>query len=238
MAYLTVQQIITTAISQAFRIRVNQTDDQIYEAVNAYNRSEPFIWRKWPWKNRKMDEFAVTPDAEGIITFDGDASDVDIICGVKAPNGDDDNSAILVWNEDEIRAAIAGQNIGGNKFQDMSDDDNGNRRIQINLEDNVSEYKVLAKRRFVYATIDPEYDSENPSATPDDYRVLTWKIDRANQPLIEYIADQMREWSSRDKTGTWAHSINATVKDIRDQEATDNTFTPDCGSFGGLGSFN
>jgi hypothetical protein len=235
MAYLTVEQIIQNAIFNALRVRENQTDDQIHAAVNFYNQSEPFIWRKWPWKNRKIDEFSVTPDSEGIVTFDGDNSDVDIICGIKQADPNDESGIILVWAEDEILAAINGMDIGGSKFQHLSDDDNGNRRIKINVEDEVTTYKVLAKRRFVHAIVDPAYDSQNPSATPTDYRVLTWKIDRANQPLIEYVADQMREWSTQDKTGTWAHSVNAVVKDIREQEATDNTLQPDYGSFSGLG---
>lgn len=233
MAYITVEDIVKSAISQAFRIYNNITDDQIREGVSAYNRSEPYIWRKWPWHNRKIDELTGTPDVDGIITLD---ADVDIVCAVSSV-GTDGDSRVLIWNEDQIKAAIDGVQVGSERFQRLSDDESGNRRIMVNVDDGVSEYKILAKRRFVRAIIDPAYDSLNPTLTPTDYRVLTWKIDRANEPLIEYVADQMREWSTQEKTGTWAHGINATVKDIREQEATDNVINPAEGSFGELGSF-
>lgn len=236
MAYTTVENIIKPAILDALKMSSSIPAEHIKVAVDFYNSSEPFVWRKWPWHNRKVDEIEVTPDSDGIIVFDGDNSSVDVVRAVKSVGvGDDSN--VLVWNEDAIRSAINGDDIGSGKFVCLSDDTSGNRRIKINVDDEISTYKVLAFKRFVKAEVNDSYSAGAPTATPNDYRVLTWQIDRAEAALIEYITDQLRKWNNQDTTGRWAHALNGSVDDIKRQEATEQKITPDYGAFGETGKW-
>lgn len=243
MAYKTVESIVKAAIREGLKVYNDSaiTDEMIQRAVDAYNASEPFIWRKWPWHNRKVDELSVEADDDGIIVFDGDNSDVDIIRAVRAVDSSVDatgeNFTPMIWNQSDIRAAINGEEISSGTFQNLSDDSDGYRRIKVYADDDVTSYKVLAFRRFVQAEVSDSYSESDPTATPYDYRVLTWKIDRTNASLIAYIADELREWMSKDKEGRWTHALNGTIKDIREQEQTEHLVTPKCGMFNELGDW-
>lgn len=238
MAYRTVESIIKAAIREGMKIYTDAgiTEPMIQQSVDIYNASEPFIWRKWPWTNRKIDEIEVSPDEDGIIVFDGDNSDVDMVRAVRSVSTTGDSTP-MIWNEDDVRAAMNGGEIGSDKFQKLVDDSDGYRRIKVSVDDAVSAYKVLAFRRFVQAEVNESYSSGDPSATPYDYRVLTWKIDRAEAPLIDYIADGLRSYMSKEKKGTYVHGLNGTIKDIRDQEATEKLMTPAEGKFGEMGDW-
>jgi len=236
MAYNTVEQIIKAAIGDAFKVYENIPPDYIQQAVYFYNQSEPFIWRRWPWHDRKVDEISATPDANGIIVFDGDNSDVDMVRAVSAVASDGDSQGI-VWNEDAIRSAINGDSIGSGRFDHLSHDDNGNRRIRVCVDDGVTTYKVLAFRRFVQAEVNSSYDEGNPSATPYDYRVLTWKIDRAYAPLVAFISNELKKWKGGEGTGDWIHGLNGLIRDIREQEAKEYRITPEEGMFAETGEF-
>ena len=243
MAYRTVESLILDAILKGLKLSDSNaiTTEMLKRAVVAYNASEPFIWRKWPWHNRKIDEIEVTPDANGIIVFDGTNSDVDMVRavrGVDTTSTSDDPYTPMFWNQSDIRAAIDGKDVNSETFQNLSDDSDGYRRIKVSLDDeDITTFKVLAFRRFVQAEVNDSYSEGDPSATPYDYRVLTWKIDRANAAMIDYIADEMREWMSKDAEGKWTHSLNGTIKDIREQEQTEHLLTPDCGKFGEMGDW-
>lgn len=237
MPYTTVESLCKTAIGEAHQIHEHIPDDFIQRAVNAYNASEPFIWRKWPWQNRKVDQFDASPDSNGVIVFDGDHSDVDIVRGIKALDSSGDMD-VLVWNEDEIRAAIAGSDISSEAFQHLSDDGDGNRRIRVNVDDEVTTYKVLAFRRFIKAVgpYDAGFDGDNPGT--NDYRTLTWKIDRAEASLISFMVDELKGMNGSEKTGKWNHALNGTLKDLKEQQAGDRTFAPDEGAFGEMGDWH
>lgn len=240
MAYRTVESIIKAAIREGMKVYNDSaiTAEMIQRAVDAYNASEPFIWRKWPWTNRKIDEISITPDDNGVIVFDGDNSDVDIVRSVRAiGTGNNADSSVLIWNEDDVRSAINGEDVGSDRFQKLVDSDDGYRRIKVSVDDAVSTYKVLAFRRFVQTEVNDAYSSGDPSATPYDYRVLTWKIDRAEASLVGYIADELREWMTKEKSGRWNHALNGTIKDIREQEATEQLMTPAEGNFGEQGDW-
>ena len=235
MAYKTVESICKAAIRDAFRIYTTAaiTADMIQQAVDFYNASEPIVWRAFHWKTKKIEETAV-PDSEGIITL---GADVDIVRAVQ-PIDTDGDPGMLVWHEDEIRSAMLGNGtISSGKFDHMDDADDGSRRIKVNADDDVSTYKILAFRRFVKAEVSADYDSGEPSATPSDYRVLTWKLDQAESTLISFITDKLRGWKGADETGKWKHSLNGTIKDLREQEANEQLITPDEGSFGELGDW-
>lgn len=237
MAYSTVEEIIKPAILDALKMEESIPASFIKAAVNFYNASEPFVWRKWPWHNRKIDEISVSADSNGVIVFDGVNSDVDMVRAVKAVDASGDAS-LLIWHEDSIRAAIKGDEVSSGRFDQLSDDVNGNRRIKISAEDGVDTYKVLAFRRFVKAEVNDTYNSDDPSATPNDYRVLTWKIDRAEAALIEHITDKLRKWNNMEATGTWNHALNGSISDIKKQEAREQLITPACGMFGETGSIS
>ena len=176
----------------------------------------------------------------GIIVFDGEADDdedVDVVRAVVALAEGDDGD-VLVWNQDAIRSLMnGGDSPGSYRFHNIADDASGNRRIKVDVEDGVSSYKVLAFRRFLKAAFYSATTVPTPTSD-DDYRTLKWKIDIAEPALIAWIADKLREWASREKTGTWAHSLNGTIKELREQEATEVLITPDCGMFADVGGFD
>lgn len=239
MAYRTVETIIKAAIREALKLNSAIPDDLLEAAVDFYNASEPIVWRAFPFHTKKI-ELEKTPDSNGIIVFDGEADDdedVDVVRAVVALAEGDDGD-VLVWNQDAIRSLMnGGDSPGSYRFHNIADDASGNRRIKVDVEDGVSSYKVLAFRRFLKAAFYSATTVPTPTSD-DDYRTLKWKIDIAEPALIAWIADKIREWASREKTGTWAHSLNGTIKELREQEATEVLITPDCGMFADVGGFD
>jgi len=234
MAYSTIEEIVEAAILDVFKLQ----DDSIpaayiKAAVAFYNASEPIVWRAFPWQTKKI-EAEVSPDSDGIITL---GSEVDIVRAVQPIESDGEPGA-LVWHEDEIRSAMNGSGtISTERFDHMADDDDGYRRIKVNPDDEISTYKILAFSRFEKARVEADYDSDNPTLTPADYRVLTWKLDQAEAALISFITDKLRGWNNQEENGKWMHSLNGAVKDLKDQQATEQLVSPDDGDFGEMGNW-
>jgi hypothetical protein len=236
MAYSTIEEIVKPAIRDAFKLfATDAIPDNFFQlGVDFYNQSEPIVWRVFPWQTKKIEE-TVSPDDDGIITL-GD--DLDIVRAVQALDSDN-NAGMLIWHEDEIRALINGEApIADGTFDYMADDASGNRRIKVKVQDPASEYRILALRRFQKATVDPAYNAGDPSATPNDYRVLTWKIDQAESTLISFITDRLKGWNGAEETGGYVRHLRGTVNDLNEQQANTQTITPAQGAFEDTGTWS
>ena len=165
-------------------------------ALSSANNRGKIIWASWPFDNEKMDEFtAPTPSAvSGVIQF---PSDVDAIRAVKAVvTGATEGTRI--WSEDDLNAAAQGSEVSSERFIYLSDYQ-GCRRIKV--ADPTLTYRVLALSKWVDAIVDPNYSAVNPAATPTDYRVLTFPLDRAEPALLEMVKDDLRTWDGNAPKG-------------------------------------
>lgn len=210
----TISQIINECVQQALGLDP-ETDGLQTEirnvALNVVNHKGKMIWDSWPWDNSKLDEFtAPTADSDGIITF---AANVDIIRAIRTVNTSQ-NSATPVFNEDEIVAARIGSVSPSDTYQHLADSSDGYRRIKIDTEiatDASSTIKVLALKRWVDLTVDDSYSSSNPSATPYDYRVAVFPLDKAVPALKEFVIDGLKVWDGQAASGGGSAALKIAV---------------------------
>lgn len=187
----TISAILVDCIQQSLGLPRTpiQTDirDEALAIINEYAQA---VWLSWPFDNEKLDEFTVTPVA-GIITFPTTTESVRAIRGVDSAGVGGER----VFNEDELIAAARGEQIASERFQHLSDDPaTGARRIRVSTDATVTAatYQALCLARFVEATVEAAYSVLNPAATPTDYRVLRFLLDRAEPALRAYVKNQLR----------------------------------------------
>lgn len=205
-------------------------------AVDDYNDVGRIIFDWWLWKESRNDlADAPDPDSDGIITF---GATVDEILAVKAVEaGEDTGTAILAQNE--INAINKGVLVDSDKFVPLPPDSSGNTRIKVEDEDSDNTtWKYLATTKFIEATVESAYDSDNPSATPTDYRVLTFPIYRAEYVVREALRDRLREWA-----GLQAKGVSLILAEIAkgketDQAASDFQITPASPAFDEVGEWH
>lgn len=234
---MTVLAIIKKAIINGLKLPEDPiANDVLSLALGFYNTSGQMLYDIWPWDNRNIDQLTMTPDADGIITF---GVTVDIIRAVKAvATGSSQNDDTFVWPQDQIEAAIAGQLVSPDRFVYLSDDPTtGGRRIQVNTDDAVSSYKVLAFEKFVDAIVDPNYDPDNPTNTPTDYRVLEFPIDHADPAIIARVSDDLREWDGADRKNEWQAMIEVAKQKVDKHQARGHVVYPVDPVFGEMGEW-
>jgi hypothetical protein len=203
-------------------------------ALGAFNTHGRIIFDTWKWDNAKMDEFtAPDPDADGIITF---ASDVESIRALISITADGDQRA-RVWNEDELIAATNGDQVASDRFQHLADDSSGNRRILVDSDADAASYRVLARKRFIEAIIDPAYDPNDPSATPLDYRVMTFIIDRAEPALQGFMTDEVRDFDGRRTRGSGGELLKVARKLESEQSDRETRINPRTPQFSEMGDW-
>lgn len=214
----TFEQIIVDCIQQGLGLPRDPVDSAIRDLALSYcNEYGRILWDSWEWDNEKLDEFDAPAASSGIITF---ASNVDVIRAVRAVDSSAaDNEGVRVFNEDERLASSYGVEIGSAVFHRLADSTTGCRRIKINEDDGTSTFRVLALKRWTDATVEDAYDEAAPTATPSDYRVLTFILDRAEPALRAYVKDALREWEGRPQTGTGDKLLALAVR--RDVQAED-----------------
>jgi len=239
----TVEAIIKDSITDGLELpRTGIQNDVILEAVSKYNFCGRTIWDMWPWDSKKIDQFD-TSDSTYVASFDTTTgiimftATVDLIKAVQAAAASSGNDDTFVWNESEVNAAMIGKQVSSGNFTKLSDTSAGLRRIRVQVSDNVSTYKVLATKRFTEAVVDAAYSSGNPSATPTDYRVLIFPIDKADQSLEAYIADQLRLWDGQPARDEWGGLLRVAIGTVENQEQRSRRFFPAGGDFSNVGEF-
>jgi len=209
---MTVNKLIQSCMP-AIGLPINPIQSDIVDmALASYNADGKNVFNSWPWDNSKLPEFsAPTPDASGIITFD---ITVDIIRAIRFL---DDNETDFnevgngIFNEDEILAARYGKSINNKTWQALPDSTDGYRRIKVPLDNITSVIRVLASKRFIEVVIDDAYDSTNPTATPTDYRVASFEIDRAETAVREFMIDSLRMYLGIDGSNKASTNLQVAI---------------------------
>ena len=240
---MTVEEIIQDAVSDGLGLpRDPIANDVIQEAVARYRKVGRALYDDEIWDNKKIDGFtsddstyvASFDTSTGIITF---VSTVDMVRAVVAVDSSSLEDDTFIWPENDVAAYMRGDTIGNTRFQILADDSSNRKRIKINVDDDVTQYRILATLRFVPATIESSYDSSNPSNTPTDYRVLTWPIRDADPVIVAYMADELRAWDGQAIKGDWGRLLNNVKDKLRTQEARENVFMP-IGDFREVGNWD
>jgi len=223
----TVETIIKEAVATALGLKKDEIENDIIDiAIDKYNFCGRIIFDVWPWKEKKIDQFTISADDDGIILFNGDNADVDIVRAVKAVASDDSEVDVFVWPQNEVSAAIQGVDVSSARFLNLANDDDGYRRIQVNVDDEVTTYAVLAMKRFVESVIDDSYDPVTPTDTPTDYRVLTWRLEDANSILISYIIDELKAWDGQPRDNLYQELLKVPIQKAKWQEANEHITYP------------
>jgi len=212
-------------------------NDILNEALARYEKCGKTIFDSFQWDTTKVDSFLtsnatyVNSFTNNIITFE---TNIDIILAVRPVEDTtiDDNPAL--WPQDEVDAAIRGEQVSSGRFTYLTDDTSNRRRIRVYADDNVDTYRILARKRFVPAIVDPAYSALDPSATPTDYRVLTWLIDHADAALVSYISDEFRAWDGQKKQNDWKALLASAVHKVEELQATEHVVYPMDGMFSDL----
>ncbi len=217
----TISQIINECVQQALGLDP-ETDGLQTEirnvALNIANHKGKMMWDSWPWDNSKLDEFTAPTAVDGVITF---AANVDIIRAIRTVNTSQ-NSATPVFNEDEVVAARIGSVSPSDTYQHLSDSSDGYRRIKIDTTiatDASQTIKVLALKRWVDFTVDAAYSASAPTATPYDYRVATFPLDKAVPALKEFVIDGLKVWDGQAPGGGGSSALKIAIdREIQLQE--------------------
>jgi hypothetical protein len=165
--------------------------DQRDLALRIANSLAEEIWSAWEWDNEKMDEFTDSPDADGIIVLPATVESVQAVALNSADSSVD--TATPIWNADQRRDWANGHPLPSETFHHLAADSDLTRRIRVaKPEGTTVVYRFLAVAKYVRATVEAAYSPANPSATPTDYRVLHWLIDRATPSLCSALRDRLR----------------------------------------------
>ena len=205
-----IKEILQDCLQQALGLPRNPIQTDMRDlALGACNESAMEIWLSWPFDNQKTDEFtAPTADADGIITF---ASTVESVRALKAVETGQETTT-RIWNEDDLIASANGVLVSEDRFVHLSDDSDGNRRIQVDPSNTATEYKCLALKRWVDAVVDDAYNEAAPTATPNDYRVLTFILDRAEPALRANIKDVLRDFQGIPRQNRGEALLNLAIR--------------------------
>lgn len=236
----TVLSIIEDAVSDGLGLpRSPIANDILAEAISRYNRIGQDTFDVFPFDAKKIDPFLttnntyVTSFTAGIITF---KAPVDLVRAVRPSV--DGATGVALWPQDDIDAAFrTGADVDSQRFIYMADGADGVKRIKVNDEDDTTVYSILATARFVRATIESAYSSGSPSATPTDYRVLTWPLHHALPALIARLSDELRVWDGQRPTGDWTAMLQTAVNKTTRQEARETVVMPADPMFGEGGSW-
>lgn len=219
---ITIKNIIEDAVQQVLLLSKDEIATDVRDmCLSVINTEGKIIFDAWPWDNSKLDE-AVLPDSDGdgIVTF---PSTVDVVRAIR-PISSSSIDASSLFAEDEIQAAIRGEGIGSERFQYLSDDSSGNRRIKIATADSSSEYYYLALKRFVeYSALsdtDDDYDADI------DYALVGFYIDRAVPALRSFVEDKLRMTLNQKPEGRGAGLLQIAINRETQQQQRGHTISP------------
>lgn len=189
-------EIIRDAAMSALFLPADGVSEDILEiGLAAANEAAEEIWLSWPFDNEKMDEFETpAPDDDGIITFGSDVESVRALRAISTDAVTGIERTQAIWNEVDVLAAYSGGSVSSDRFQHLAATSAGLRRIRVAIptDGSTPTYKALGLKKYTKATIEGAYDSEDPTATPTDYRVMTFVLDRAEGALRAKVKDALR----------------------------------------------
>ena len=239
---MTVLEIIQDAVEDG----LGQPRDPIQNnimltALAKYRKCGKTIYNLYTWDNRIIDQFNsddstyITSFADGVIEF---SADVDIVLALRSVTDESDlSNSTLIWPQSLIDAAIKGEDVSSGMFTHLANSTAGNKRIMVNTDDAIDTYRILATKRFVPATVEASYDADTPTATPTDYRVLTWPIPDADPAIIAYMSDELRVWDGQKPAGDWQGLVEIAKNKVAKQEARQEQILPYSSSFSDVGNW-
>lgn len=227
-----VREILLRAVKQAFNFPEERVQiDVLKYALDSYNHFGQVVWNEWRWDNAKIEEKEYTPDADGIITLDADVESVRAVY-----SGTDAAGAPVFPLDESLKFGGAAPALTTETFHHMADDeDTGQRRIKVTKA--TATYRILALKRFVEATIESDYDEEDPSATPTDYRVAQWILDRAKPAIVSLVADALRKMRGLSEIGDGAAFLQKAIQREETAQAKDNRVVPQFPLYGEVGNW-
>ncbi len=221
---MTVLEIIQAAFSRGMGgDRDTIPNDVISGALDSYEKIGKSIYDSYTWDNRIAEQAAFTPNATtGVITF---SATVDDILAVKAvsTNSDTTNDT-FVWPQDQVNAAMLGTIVSSDSWTQLADS-GGVRRILTQADDEVTSYRVLYTIRFVPAIVDAAYSAADPTATPTDYRVLTWLVDKLDPVIVEAMTDELAGWIGERPNNKWQGMLKQVKRNIQEQSGREKIIT-------------
>lgn len=229
--------IVRDILVRAIKLAMNVPQDRIQSdvmrfALDSYNHYGQLVWNQWKWDNAKLTDKAYTPDADGIIELDADVETVRAVY-----TGTDDTTKEPVSNfESTLKAGGSAPALTNATFEYLADNDSGQRRIKVSNAD--ATYTVLALKRFVEATIEGGYDSEDPTATPTDYRVLKWTLDRAKPAIVAYISDQIRAMQGKQSGDQGSSALASAIEREESFQAKDHRVVPSHPGYSDIGNWH
>jgi hypothetical protein len=206
----TYSELIADCVAIALLMPRSPIQEEVRDlALAVANHRSRIIWDEWPFDNEKMDEFDAPAPVNGVITF---PVTVDVVRAISSVDSNGERTRI--WNQDELIAASQGESVASSRFEHLADAAGNLRRIRVASDDSLDSttFKALCLTRYVPAVVDTLYDPLNPTATPTDYRVLNFLLDRAEPALKEFVCDSLREWSGKAKQGEGVALLTAAVK--------------------------
>jgi hypothetical protein len=231
----TYADLIADCVALALLLPKTPIQEEVRDiALAVANHRARIIWSKWPWDNEKMDEFTAPAAVNGIITF---PVTVDVVRAISSV--DADGGRTRIWNEDEVIAAAQGLKVSSERFQYLADAAGALRRIQVAEDTSLdgATFKALCLARYVPAIVDPAYSATNPTATPTDYRVLNFVLDRAEAAFMEFICDALRVWSGQQKLNEGDDLMTAAIKREQYDGDRERRTNPKVPMFEGVGDF-
>ena len=81
------------------------------------------------------------------------------------------------------------------------------------------------------------YSSVTPSATPTDYRVILFPLDKADQALQAYISDQLRLWDGQPQRNDWDALLRVAIGTQENQEQRTHQLIVPSPAFADVGRF-
>jgi len=227
----TIKAIIQDCVQEALGLPRDPIATDIRDlALSAVNTRGRIVWDAWPWDNSKVDAFTVVASGtHGILQM---PVTVDVVRAVRLA-GDD---GYRLYPQDEILAAANGSDIEGERFQYVTDFE-GCRRIMLGAEAAGKTYSVLALSRWVDATVEEDYDPDEPADTPTDYRVMTFAIDRAEPALREFVKDALRAWAGDAPQGAGSDLLALAKNRETKQQDREIRVNPRCPMFEEVGSW-
>ena len=234
---MTYEEAIQQAVADGLGLPKSPIQNDVFTpALDFANREGRKVFDAWMWQNRELDTVEVSTDTDGIITFDGDNATVDLVKGMRGIDAAGEETG-PIYPQTRMEANLQGAEVQAGYFIQLPDDDDGYRRVKVATDDSISTYKCQVTKRYVDAVVDDDYDADDESATPYDYRVLTWPIDKAQNAFLGFLTDALRIWDGNRPTGDGVASLSQAVEKVTKQQGNASQLVPHSPIFDEMGNW-
>ena len=195
-----IKELIAGCVQRALGLPRDPVQIDIRDlALDGVNDEGRNIFDVWPWDNSKIDVFKADAPVSGVVTL---PATVDVVRAIRTPDTNLAKHQIGLFNQDDVLAAVDDRVELTNRWENLSDDANGNRRIKV--EDDVNkELFVLALSRF------------GPFGSTD-YITRKFQISFAEFALREFVCDILREYAGMRPLGKGGQALEIALDRVTD----------------------